>query len=766
MVFSVSPAKSSAVKNNVVIVTSNQLTGLNPSVENMNLTFNSEVAYLRSFGFDYYDDSPKLIQNTIFGSYRIVSQRPFRVQYTVNDGKVWSDGTPITAVDLLLSHVICSSSFSVSAGLGNPQDAATKPSFASTCYGGSYDVQHVGTPIVSTNKMSLTIEYSKQFPDWQLFAPSPFPTHALVLLAEGQTGIQESPINLEAKNRFERAFLGRESGLLSRMARVWSNSYNINRVDNSTNPLLLIGNGGYQIKSAIPGVSVTLIANPLHKSNPSGPALNGIETIEFRVIGDGTAAAQALRIQEVDIYQGQPTADSFNLLSSIPSVKVVGGNQAVYEHLDMRVDTAYGSNTPYTGPWQGMTSRAVDLRTAFFMAFPRDEIVERLIKPINPSARRMDSLLLFPGEPGYEDLVRQNGVSRFTQGSQSSREAAALALVRKYYPNASPTNPGVTIRLLWGTPSNARRAATAQIATSALSRAGFKLEASGLSNWSSQLSSSEYDAMFFAWVKSSVTQDGNADLFCTQCGNNYLGYSNRRVDDAVYRLTNDYLVETDKLREYLTIEQQIYADAVSIPIYQHPGLTAVNSSLLNFKPSPLSPQILWNYWEWSFPGLTTTLPSNPMSSGTSSSSSTTQNSTDTSVSVPQPQLPKSDQSILNWNLPLSVKVKFPTSLSMTILSSSGLKVNTISRSESICRINGGELVVLSSGSCIIAANQPGDDRFNPTPERIFVLSVDSLLSTSAVKKVKTGGSITCAKGKQRIEVQGKNPKCPKGYSRV
>lgn len=750
------PAKSSSIKNSVVIVTSNQLTGLNPSVENMNLTINSEISYLQNFGFDYYDDSPKLIQNTAFGSYRVISQRPFRVQYVVNNGKVWSDGTPISAVDLLLSHVVCSSSYSVSSGLGNPSDSATKPAFNSMCYGGSYDEQIAGSPVLSSDKMSLTIEYAKQFPDWQLFGPSPFPTHALVLLAEDQNALQSLNTNLAAKSRFERAFLSRDSGLLSRMARVWSNSYNISQVDSSTNPLLLIGNGGYVLKKATPGVSVTLVANPLHGTNPSGPATNGIETIEFRVIGDGTAAAQALRNQEVDIYQGQPTADAFNQLNSIPGVRVLGGYQSAYEHLDLRVDAASGVNVPYTGLWQGMSSRAVDLRTAFMMAFPRDEILEKLVRPINPSAQRLDSLLLFPGEPGYEDLISQSGVRKFTQGTQASRESAALALVRKYYPNASATSPSVNVRLLWGTPSNARRAATVQIATSALARAGFKLEAPGLATWSRELSSSAFDATFFAWVKTAVTQDGNADLFCTQCGNNFLGYSNRRIDEAVYKLTNEYMSETDKLKEYLAIEQQLFNDAISIPMYQHPGLIAVNRDLLNVRPSPLTPQILWNYWEWTFPGLNSIPPSNPVSPGVSNSS----------IGSAQPVLPKSDQSILNWNLPLSVKVQFPTNLPMIIMSTSGLKVSAVSRAESVCRVSGNDLVVLSSGSCVIVASQVGDDKFSAALERIFVLGVDAITPTTAVKKVKTGGSITCAKGKQRIQVEGKNPKCPKGYSRV
>lgn len=594
-----SPA-SAATRSTVVLVTSNQLTGLNPSVSNMNLTFNSEVAYMQGFGFNYYDNSPKLVDNKIFGSYKIVSQKPFKVQYTVNKGKVWSDGTPITGVDLLLSHVTCSSSYSFTAKLGDPTDNEVAPAFNALCYGGVYDTHHVGLPQLSADKMSVTIEYDAKIPDWQIYGPGPSPVHTLVHMAEGKTKLQNLAANNAAKAKFEKAFYSYNTKLMKAAGEIWSKSYNINTVNESTNPLLLVGNGAYILRSAVPGQAVTLALNPRHRTNPSGPATNGIRTIVFRIIGDGTAAAQALRNQEVDIYQGQPTADSVNLLKAIPTARTIGGDQAVYEHIDLRVDTAAGSTDTYNGPFKGMDQRAVDLRTAFLMAYPRDEIVDKLIKPINDKAVRMDSLLVFPSEPGYADIIKNSGVSKFTRGTQAEREAAALALVRKYYPNASATNPGFTVKLNWGTPSNARRAASAQIVKAALAKAGINVDAPGSATWSRNLASNAFDAFFFAWVKSSVTQQGNSNLFCSDCGNNYLGYSSKVVDAANKKLGAVLLSEKAKLAEYLKIEKELMKDAVTLPIFQHPGVTAVNRKLQNVKPNPLNPQLVWNYWEWKY----------------------------------------------------------------------------------------------------------------------------------------------------------------------
>jgi len=63
-----SPA-SAATRSTVVLVTSNQMTSLNSGTPDTNLTVNSEIGYLQGFGFNYYDNAPKLVRNNIFGSY-------------------------------------------------------------------------------------------------------------------------------------------------------------------------------------------------------------------------------------------------------------------------------------------------------------------------------------------------------------------------------------------------------------------------------------------------------------------------------------------------------------------------------------------------------------------------------------------------------------------------------------------------------------------------------------------------------------------------
>ena len=100
------PAK--AAKNGTVIIhETNPLSGFNNAVVGYNLVTNGTIGALTGMGFGYYDNNRNWIQNTTFGTYKVVSNKAtdFRVQYTVKPGRVWSDGTPITGIDLLLSHV-------------------------------------------------------------------------------------------------------------------------------------------------------------------------------------------------------------------------------------------------------------------------------------------------------------------------------------------------------------------------------------------------------------------------------------------------------------------------------------------------------------------------------------------------------------------------------------------------------------------------------------------------------------------------------------
>ena len=585
-------------RTTVVVTESNPLSSLNPGTPDTNLVTNTDIGYLVSAPFWYYDNKEQVVRNTDLGSYDIAVNKvnDFEVKYTIKKGAVWSDGVPITAGDLLLSHILNSSAYSIKAGLGDP-NGNTTPAFNSVNYGGPYDTAVNGLPVVSADGLSVTVKYSIRVANWDILGPSPFPVHTLVELARGDKGLPSVSTAAADTAQFVKDFQSYNTANLKKYGNVWSNSYNISAVDSSTNPLLLVSNGGYILQSAVTNQSATLVVNPKYND---GPALSGITTFIFKFgIADGSPSAQALSNKEIDVYDGQPTADAVASLKTLPGVTTVGYNAATYEHIDLRVGDGPGTTDHYTGPFAASGGqKAADLRRAFLLAYPRADIVSKLIAPINSDAQVLQSTFVLPDNADYNSVIGANGSSIYS-GTQAKRTATALALVKKYYPTAGTATP-INVNLLFGQPSNTRRVSESQLVKAAEAKVGFNVNITPTSGWSAHLSENKWDAEFFAWSASSIQQQGNCPNFETSGGNNFIGYSSSVVDAACKVLSGAAISHADELRLYDQAEGAVDRDAVSLGIFQFPSVVAYNSALSGVKPGPLAPNIVWNYWTWHF----------------------------------------------------------------------------------------------------------------------------------------------------------------------
>ena len=633
---SLTPA-SAVTRTTVIISETSALTSLNSGTPDTNLVTNTDVTYPTGAGFAYYDNGGNLIMNKKFGSYKITKNvaGDFEVTYTIKKGLKWSDGTLITAQDLLLSHILGSSDYSTKAGLGNPNTDATT-AFNSGGYGSPYDNHTTADSVqLSDDNYSVTVKYDAFQPDWKILGPGPSPVAALVALAKGKKALQSARVNAANKQVFEDAYYSAyddcgtganldqdcqdakvaATNLLKRIGRVWSTSYNITTVNASTNPLLLISNGGYIIDNCVANQSCTLKLNPLYND---GPAITGnVTSIVYKFPLDGTPAAQALNNGELDVYDGQPTADTYALLKSYTGVTTVTTSTMTYEHIDLRVGTsnsAAGSATynntnncpsEYTGPFAGNSQKAKDLRTAFLLTVPRQAIANQNIAQLfDPASTAnsavLNSQFLLPANKAYAGLVAKSGINNFvdtTADQRAANTAKALALVKKYYPTAAANSNSVDVTMNFR--GNARRIGENTLIATEAAKAGFNVSRTPNNAWSSALNCNKYDVSVFAWAPSSVSQTGTNANFQSDGSNNHYGWNDAAVDAATHALEGS-LTDAQLSAQYLAAEKAIYANAWSLPLYQWPGVAAYNSSLKNVLPSPLVPNIVWNYWAWSY----------------------------------------------------------------------------------------------------------------------------------------------------------------------
>jgi peptide/nickel transport system substrate-binding protein len=602
----VGPA-TAATKSTLIIHSPAKLTSLNSGTSDGNTTYNSQLGYLTGSGFLYYDNQTVLKYNTKLGSMKISknTSSDFRITYTLVKGQTWSDGTPITAHDMLLSHITSADEYSKSAQLGDPSN--TTAAFDSVGYGGTYGENVVGLPTVSKDQLSIEVRFKKPLPDWQLLAPGVSPVHALSLLADKKVGLQSPAANTAAKAKFLSAFQKKTKAHLLAMGKVWTEDYNITAVTSATNKLLLISNGGYIIESAVKDVSFTLIQNPKYNSGPAMSKTAPVKTVIIKVIENDTSAVQALRNGEVDLYYNtNPTiAGNASLKAQGANITVQTRKGAGYSHFNLRVGEPFGGENPYRGPFFGMSQKAKDLRTAFMYVIPRQQMVDNFIQPLDPVSaggaviKPMDTHFAFQGTTEYNNITKATGMSKYTTGSQADRTALALALVKKYFPTASATESKVNVKLMFANASGLR-VSLAQLIKAEAAKAGFNVDITGSANFSADITNVDYDATMFGYGLTSVSQATATAIYKSNGGNNAYGWNSATIDREVEKLESSILTPAQATAARIAIEKISVANAYGFPLYQNLTTAASNKDLKNFKPAPLGANLVWNYWEWNF----------------------------------------------------------------------------------------------------------------------------------------------------------------------
>ena len=598
----IAPAQAET-KSTVIMLSTADITSLNSGTSDGNTSYNAISGSLTGMGFLYYDSDTKLIMNTKFGTMKIAKQaeKDFQIEYTVAKGQVWSDGTPIDAVDLLLSHIVASNAYSAAAGLGDPSNTDVKPAFDSVSYGSTYGEHVVGVPKLSADKMSLTVKFDKPLPDWELLAPGPSPVHALSLMADGKKGLQSAAANKAAKASFLKDFTSKNTARLKKIGAIWSTGYDVTSVDSSTNPLLLISNGGFIVSKFTAGDSMTLVRNAKYSSGPAMAKKNPIKTVVIKIIKDNTAAVQALRNGDIDIYYNTlPTATDRIALEALPNVTVTTKTGGNYSHLDLRVDSASGETDSYTGPFAGNGARAKDLRRAFLLATPRGQMVDTLIKPVKADASTLDTQFTFSGTSQYNAIVAGSGVSEFTVGTQAERTAKALAIVQKYYPAASGTNPLVKIKFVHA--NTKLRNALAALIKAEATKAGFDVEdfASADLFGSGDNKNAKYDVTMYGFGLNSVSQSNSTEIYKSDGGNNVWGWNDSALDTILASLQGDILTPKELEAKRLAADKIIISNYWGLPLYANPTIAAFNKALKGIDPAPIGNNITWNFFKWSY----------------------------------------------------------------------------------------------------------------------------------------------------------------------
>jgi len=553
----------------------------NTDSSNGNATQNAVITYLTNETFNYYDPELKLQKNEGFGTYEKTSDDPLTVKYTLNDDAMWSDGTPVTAADLLLGWAGTSGALNTIEGTTDEEgndttDYTTGVYFDGVTPGAAFVTK---TPEISDDNKSITYVYDKPFGDWELnFIAATVPAHVAAMHAFEMTDATE------ATDALVKAIQDDDVEKLKPLAKWWNSGTEFTKLPDDKS--LLVANGPYMISEFVENQYLTLERNPKYKGDHAG----GPDTITVRYIDDPMGQVQALQNGEVDLIGPQASADVLSALNALDGVTVDNAIEGTYEHVDLVFDNK-GPFDPAT--YGGDAAKALAVRTAFLTAIPRQTIVDNLIVPLNPKAEVRNSFIDLPGSPNYDDMVANNGSDAYPLDADPAKAKQILA-------DAGITTP-VPVRFAFNG-DNPRRVNEFALISDTATQAGFQMiDASApATEWGTKLSSqqSEYDASLFGWQSESTAVTESEANYRTGGINNYGHYSNTTVDGLFDQLAVS-IDPKEQAQLQLDVEKQLWADAFGTTIFQFPGIHAWNKDKLS-GPAPISinPTIFYGFWDW------------------------------------------------------------------------------------------------------------------------------------------------------------------------
>ena len=329
-------------------------------------------------------------------------------------------------------------------------------------------------------------------------------------------------------------------------------------------PEIMPSGNAFTIGAWEAGSSLTLVPN----ENYWGPAPKAAEIVLRYIAQD--AQAQALQNREVNAIEPQPNPELLAQLDGMEGVEVFTGDEFTFEHYDFNF-----SNPALQNP---------DVRRAFALCVPRQQIVDNLIKPLNPNAEVLNNRWFQGFEEGYSD----------TSGGEYAEvnipEATTLL-------EGSGVTLPLQLRVGYRTP-NQRRTDQVALLKASCDPVGFEIIDTGVDTFFEvELPEGNFDIAMFAWT-GGPNKTGSSSTYQTGGGNNQGNYSNPEVDALIDQI-NQAIDPADVDELATQVDTILWEDLATIPVFTFPGLEAHTTETSGIEFNPTQSGLTWNIQDWS-----------------------------------------------------------------------------------------------------------------------------------------------------------------------
>jgi peptide/nickel transport system substrate-binding protein len=483
-------------------------------------------------------------------SVTVTSTNPQVIEYRWRPDAVWSDGAPVGCKDMYLLYLAAVTPVKINGA----------PAFDSAPTG----YNQISKLQCAPDGKTVTVTFGTPYADYRglwsiagLTGAQLLPAHIL----EQRTGIPD----------ITKIPLDRDTPEVRKAADFYTHGW-----AGAFDPAVDLSAGPYLLQGFTRDQQATLVRNPRWWGNPGGPS-----KITTTSVTDSQAAVAQLLDREVPVIAPQADPAIAEQVRAGGDFDVFARGGQTYEHLDFNMGRPLFGQHP-------------QLRHAVAACVNRPDIVTKLVRGIDPSAKPLGNLLINPNEVGYSDHYAGVGTGDVARAKKLMEDAGW-----KLGPDGVYAKDGVRASFQIGHKLVNRRAQTVELMQASCKPAGIEIIDDGSQAFNDQdLPAGNFDAALFAWTGSSIKSNLTPNYTSRANGGvvNYDNYSNPQVD-ALLAKANTQLDFTQRLATFNQADQLMAKDMASLPLFQLVDFACSDPSLRPV--SYLSTGgVLWNAFAW------------------------------------------------------------------------------------------------------------------------------------------------------------------------
>jgi glutathione transport system substrate-binding protein len=348
-----------------------------------------------------------------------------------------------------------------------------------------------------------------------------------------------------------------------------------------------VSGGPYMIKSYAKGSDLVEVPNPQFWGKKPN-----LSKVVFRFILDDSQAPPAVQNNEVQMVNpALPGLDFYDAVNNIAGFKVSVQPGLEFQHMD------FNEANPYLAK--------VQIRRAIAWGTNRSVIAGRTGGEISKGLGPLQNRIYMTTQPEFKDTSGIYGKFDPSLAKKTLQQAGmTMGSDGYFHPNFGPEKGKdftLDISTTTGVPV---RSDIEQLFKSDMKSIGVKIN---IVNYTADKlfgtigPKGEFDIIEFAWV-STPFASGNQPIYCSYtnadvCGENWDHYANPQVDKLFDQALATLSPEAATL-DYNKIDNLLWKDMVTLPLFQQPQLYGWSTKYTNIEPNTSSVGIPWNMQQW------------------------------------------------------------------------------------------------------------------------------------------------------------------------